>query len=87
MPVGFLPKLKKFRSFLIKILIGGPSAARIVTICGTEGMTVSGRCCWQTEDREQEQAEQAAGAGEAGAGSRSRLQEQAAGAVLSSRPE
>jgi hypothetical protein len=38
MPLGFLPKMRKFRSFLIEILIGGPFGAEGVTICGTEGM-------------------------------------------------
>jgi hypothetical protein len=42
MPRGFLPEMKKFRSFLIKILMGGPAAAGFLTICGTEGMPQKG---------------------------------------------
>jgi hypothetical protein len=42
MPMGFSPEMKKFRSFLIEILIGGPPGAKCVTICGTERMPQKG---------------------------------------------
>jgi hypothetical protein len=42
MPMGVLPEMKKFRSFLIEILVGGPPAAEGLTICGREGMPQKG---------------------------------------------
>src|SRR6185369_7422649 len=43
MPRRIWTKKRKFRSFLIKILQGGPYTVRGLTISGTEGMTLSGR--------------------------------------------
>jgi hypothetical protein len=42
MPLGFWAENAKFRSFLIKILRLGQSDHDCLTICGSEGMTLSG---------------------------------------------
>jgi len=42
MPLGVSPEMKKFRSFLIEILMDGPLAAGFLTICGRQGMPQKG---------------------------------------------
>jgi hypothetical protein len=42
MPMDVLSKMKKFRSFLIEILVREPLAAEGLTICGREGMPQKG---------------------------------------------